>query len=45
MDLVLKLTDQLEEIEKELDTLIQSKQSDLTTTSRIAIPTISTAIP
>lgn len=45
MDLVLKLNDQLKEIEKELDTLIQSKQSDLATTSRTVIPTVSTVVP
>jgi len=31
MDLVLKLNDQLKETEKELDNLIQSKQSELAT--------------
>ena len=45
MDLVLKLNDQLKETEKELDTLIQSKQSDPATTYRTVIPTVSTVIP
>ena len=45
MDLVLKLNDQLKAIEKELDTLIQSKQSDLATTSTTAIPTVTIAVP
>lgn len=45
MDLVLKLNDQLKEIEKELDTLIQSKHSELATTSIAAIPTATTTVP
>ena len=45
MDLVLKLNDQLKETEKELDTLIQSKQSELATTSTTAIPTVTTIVP
>ena len=45
MDLVLKLNDQLKETEKELDTLIQLKQSDLATTSKDVIPTISIVVP
>jgi len=45
MDLVLKLNDQLKETEKELDTLIQLKQSDITTTSPNVIPIVSTALP
>jgi len=45
MELVLKLNGQLKETEKELDTLIQSKQSDLATTSRTIIPTVSTMVP
>jgi len=44
MDLVLKLNEQLKETEKELDNLIQSKQSELATTPQIVIPTVSTAI-
>lgn len=44
MDLVLKLNDQLKETEKELDILIQSKQSDLETTSTTAIPTVTTVV-
>lgn len=43
--MVLKLNDQLKETEKELDTLIQSKQSDLATTSKTVILTISIAVP
>ena len=35
----------MKETEKELDTLIQSQKSDLATTSRTAIPTISTVVP
>ena len=38
MDLVLKLNDQLKEIEKELGNLIQSKQSELATTPQNIIP-------
>jgi len=45
MDLVLKLNDQLREIEKELETLIQLKQSDIATTSANVIPIVSTAFP
>ena len=45
MDLVLKLNDQPKEIEKELDILIQSKQSDLATTSTTAIPIVTTTVP
>jgi len=45
MDLVLKLNNQLKEIEKELDTLIQSKQSEMATTSTATIPTVTTAVP
>jgi len=45
MDLVLKLNDQLKETEKELDTLIQLKQSDIATTSPNVIPMVSTAVP
>jgi len=45
MDLVLKLNDQLKEMEKELDTLIQSKQGDLATTPRTIIPIVSTIVP
>jgi len=43
MDLVLKLNDQLKETKKELDALIQSKQSD--STSKDVIPTISIVVP
>ena len=45
MDLVLKLNEQLKEIEKELDNLIQSKQSEFSTTPRTVIPTVSLAVP
>ena len=45
MDLVLKLNDQLKEIEKELDILIQSKQSDLAKTSTTTIPIVITTVP
>lgn len=45
MDLVLKLNDQLEETEKELDNLIQSKKSKLATTHHTIIPTVSTTVP
>ena len=45
MDLVLKLNDQLKETEKELDNLIQSKQSELASTPQTAIPTVSTTVP
>lgn len=45
MDFVLKLNDQLKETKKELDTLIQSKQSELATTPQTVIPTVSTAVP
>jgi len=44
MDLVLKLNDQLKETEKELDTVIQSKQSELATTSTTAIPIVTTTV-
>lgn len=45
MDLVLKLNDQLKETEKELETLIHLKQSDLATNSIAIIPTLSTIVP
>jgi len=45
MELVLKLNDQLRETEKELDTLIQLRQSDIATTSATIIPIVSTTIP
>lgn len=44
MDLVLKLNDQLKEIEKYLDKLIQSRQSELATTPQTVIPTVPTAV-
>ena len=42
---MLKLNDQLKETQKELDTLIQSKQSDLATTPQTIIPTVSIVVP
>jgi len=45
MDLVLKLNDQLKEIEKELDALIQLKQEDMATSLTNVIPTVSTVMP
>ena len=45
MDLVVQLNDQLREIEKELDSLIQLKQSDIATTSTNVIPTVSIVVP
>lgn len=45
MDFVLQLNDQLKEMEKELDSLIQLKQASLETTPTTVIPTITTAVP
>lgn len=45
MDLVLKLNDQLREIEKELDSLIKLKQTDIGTTSVNVIPIVTTVVP
>lgn len=45
MDLVLKLNDQLKKTEKELDNLIKSKQSELSTTPQTVIPIVSIAAP
>lgn len=45
MDLVLKLNDQLRETEKELDSLIQLKQTDSAKTSTNVIPIVSTVVP
>jgi len=45
MDLVLKLNDQLKETKKELDNLIQSRQSELATTPQTVIPIVSTTVP
>lgn len=45
MELVLKINVQLKETEKELDILIQSKQSDLATTSTSSIPIVTTTVP
>ena len=44
MDLVLKLNDQLKEIEKESNALIQLKQVDVATSSTNVIPTVSTIV-
>jgi len=44
-DLVLKLNDQLRETKKELDSLIQLKQTNLGTTSVNVIPTVTTIVP
>jgi len=45
MDLVLKLNDQLREIEKELENLIQLKQTDIGTTLVNVIPIVTTTVP
>ena len=45
MDLVLKLNEQLKETKKELDSLIQLKQTDIASTSASVIPTVSTTVP
>lgn len=45
MELVLKLNDHLKETDKELDILIQSRESELEATSRTAIPIVSTIVP
>lgn len=45
MDLVLKLNEQLKETEKELDNLIQSKQSELATPPQTVIPIVSIIVP
>jgi len=45
MDLVLKLNDQIKEIEKELDALIQLKQAYVATSSTNFIPTVPTVMP
>jgi len=45
MDLVLQLNDQLKEMEKELDNLIQLKQASLETAPATIIPTVTTIIP
>ena len=45
MDLILQLNDQVKEMEKELDNLIQLKHASLETTTAIAIPTVIAAIP
>lgn len=44
MGLVLKLNDQLKETQKELDKLIQCKQSELATTPHTVIPTVFTTL-
>lgn len=45
MELVLKINDQLRETEKELDSLIQLKKTDIGTTLVNVIPTVTTTIP
>lgn len=45
MDLVLQLNDQLKEMEKELNSLIQVKQASMETTPTNVIPTVTTAVP
>lgn len=45
MDLVLQLNDQLKEMEKELDSLIQVKQAILETAPATVIPTVTTTLP
>ena len=45
MDLVMKLNDQLKEMEKELDALIQLKQADVATSLTNVIPTVSITTP
>jgi len=45
MDLVLNLNDQLRSTEKELDALIQLKQSEVGTTLATVIPTVTTIVP
>lgn len=45
MDLVLQLNDQLKEMEKELDSLIQLKQASLEISHTTIIPTIMTTVP
>ena len=45
MDLVLQLNDQLKEMEKELDNLIQLKQASLEIATTTAIPTVTIVVP
>jgi len=45
MDLVRKLNDQLKQTNKELNILIQSKQSEFSTTSITTIPIVTTTFP
>ena len=45
MDLVLQLNDQLKEMEKEFDRLIQVKQANLETAPTTVIPTVTTTVP
>lgn len=45
MDLVLQLNDQLKEMEKELDNLIQLKQASLETAPATVIPTVTIVVP
>lgn len=45
MDLVLQLNDQLKEMEKELDSLVQLKQASLDNAPATIIPTVTTVVP
>lgn len=45
MDLVLQLNDQLKEMEKDLDNLIQLKQASLETATATVIPIVTTIVP
>lgn len=45
MDLVLQLNDQLKEMEKELENLVQLKQASLETATSTIIPTITIVVP
>jgi len=45
MDLVLQLNDQLKEMEKELESLIQLKQASSDNAPATVIPTVTTIVP
>lgn len=45
MDLVLQLNDQLKEMEKDLDSLIQLKQASLNSVPPTIIPTMTKIVP
>jgi len=45
MDLILQLNDQLKEMEKELDCVIQLKQASFEPTTTTVIPTVTTIVP